>query len=153
ETEAPGMSHKHARASADETAVKLGRKEDEKRLAKLHVELVNLKGRVKEKGAKGCVVLEGRDGAGKGGAIKAMTDRIGQRAFRVMALPAPTEREKSQMYIQRYLRRLRAGGEVVIWDRSWSNRAGVERVMGFCSEETAQRFLELTPAFEKIVVE
>ena len=108
---------------------------------------------VKKKGVKICIVFEGRDGAGKGGTIKAITDRVSPRAFRVVALPAPSEREKSQMYMQRYLPHLPAAGEVVIWDRSWYNRAGVERVMGFCSEEEVKRFLQLTPAFEKMVIE
>jgi len=132
---------------------KLSRKDYEQQLAKLHVELVKLQEWVKEKGRKVCVVFEGRDGAGKGGTIKAITERVSPRVFRVIALPAPNEREKSQMYVQRYLPHLPAAGEVVIWDRSWYNRAGVERVMGFCSEEAAKRFLQLTPAFEKIIVE
>jgi polyphosphate kinase 2 len=125
----------------------------EKELAKLHVELVKLQEWVKEKGIKICIVFEGRDGAGKGGTIKAITERVSPRVFRVVALPTPTEREKSQMYVQRYLPHLPAAGEIVIWDRSWYNRAGVERVMGFCSEESVKRFLQLTPAFEKMMVE
>src|SRR5689334_12279416 len=132
---------------------KLKRKEYDKRLAKLHVELVNVQEWVKAEGAKVCVVFEGRDGAGKGGTIKAITERVSPRVFRVVALTAPTEREKSQMYVQRYLGHLPAAGEIVIWDRSWYNRAGVERVMGFCSEAAAKRFLELAPQFERIVVE
>jgi polyphosphate kinase len=132
---------------------KFKRKAYEKRLEKLHVELVKLQEWVKHKGLKVCVVFEGRDGAGKGGTIKAITERVSPRVFRVIALPAPTEREKSQMYLQRYLPHMPAAGEVVIWDRSWYNRAGVERVMGFCSEEQAKRFLELTPAFEKVMTE
>jgi polyphosphate kinase 2 len=132
---------------------KLTRKKYEKQLAKLHVELVKLQEWVKEKGIKICILFEGRDGAGKGGAIKAITERVSPRVFRVIALPAPTEREKSQMYAQRYLPHLPAAGEIVIWDRSWYNRAGVERVMGFCSEEQAKRFLQMTPAFEKLMVE
>ena len=99
------------------------------------------------------IVFEGRDGAGKGGVIKAITERVSPRVFRVVALPAPTEREKSQMYIQRYMRHLPAAGEIVIFDRSWYNRAGVERVMEFCSMEQVQRFLQLTPAVEKAIVE
>ena len=110
--------------------------------AKLHVELVKLQEWVKHKGLKVCIVFEGRDGAGKGGTIKAITERVSPRVFRVVALPAPTEREKSQMYIQRYLPHLPAAGEIVIFDRSWYNRAGVERVMGFCTEEQAERFLQ-----------
>ena len=124
-----------------------------KELARLHVELVKLQQWVVHKGLKVCVVFEGRDGAGKGGTIKAITERVSPRVFRVVALPSPTEREKTQMYVQRYLPPLPAAGEVVIWDRSWYNRAGVERVMGFCSEETAKRFLEGVPAFEKLMIE
>ena len=105
---------------------------------RLHVELVKLQEWVKHKGLKVCIVFEGRDGAGKGGTIKAITERVSPRVFRVVALPAPTEREKSQMYVQRYLPHLPAAGEVVIFDRSWYNRAGVERVMGFCTEEQAR---------------
>ncbi len=108
---------------------------------------------VVHKGLKLCVLFEGRDGAGKGGTIKAITERVSPRVFRVVALPAPTEREKTQMYSQRYLPHLPAGGEVVIFDRSWYNRAGVERVMGFCSEEQARRFLEVVPHFERLMVE
>jgi polyphosphate kinase 2 len=108
---------------------------------------------VKREGLKVCIVFEGRDGAGKGGTIKAITERVSPRVFRVVALPAPTDREKSQMYAQRYLRHLPAAGEVVIFDRSWYNRAGVERVMGFCTEEAARRFLEVVPAFEKMMIE
>ena len=132
---------------------KLKRKKYEKQLARLHVELVKLQEWIKEKGLKICIVFEGRDGAGKGGTIKAITERVSPRVFRVMALPAPSDREKSQMYGQRYLPHLPAAGEVVIWDRSWYNRAGVERVMGHCSEEAAKRFLQLAPDFEKIMVE
>ena len=104
-------------------------------------------------GAKICIIFEGRDGAGKGGVIKAITERVSPRTFRVIALPPPTEREKSQMYVQRYLPHLPAAGEIVIFDRSWYNRAGVERVMGFCSEEQAKRFLKMVPAVEKAVVD
>ena len=105
------------------------------------------------KGLKVVVVFEGRDGAGKGGVIKAITERVSPRVYRVVALPAPTEREKSQMYVQRYMRHLPAAGEIVIFDRSWYNRAGVERVMEFCSMEQVKRFLELTPAVEKAIIE
>jgi len=132
---------------------KLKRKKYDKQLAKLHVELVKLQEWVKHKGLKICIVFEGRDGAGKGGTIKAITERVSPRVFRVMALPAPTEREKSQMYGQRYIPHLPAAGEVVIWDRSWYNRAGVERVMGFCSEETAKGFLKIVPNFERLMVD
>jgi len=132
---------------------KLKRKVYEEELEKLHVELVNLQEWVKLKGLKVCVVFEGRDGAGKGGTIKAITERVSPRVFRVLALAAPTEREKSQMYSQRYLPHLPAAGEVVIFDRSWYNRAGVERVMGFCTEEQAKGFLKVAPAFEKLIVD
>ncbi len=117
---------------------KLKRKDYEAELSKLHVELVKLQEWVRHEGRKICIVFEGRDGAGKGGTIKAMTARVSPRIFRVIALPAPTEREKSQMYVQRYLPHLPAGGEIVIFDRSWYNRAGVERVMGFCTEDQAK---------------
>ncbi len=132
---------------------KLKRKEYERELARLHVEFVKLQQWVVHKGLKVCIVFEGRDGAGKGGTIKAMTERVSPRIFRVVALPAPTEREKSQMYAQRYVPHLPAAGEVVIFDRSWYNRAGVERVLGFCTEEQAKHFLEVIPGFEKAIVE
>src|SRR5205809_4384076 len=132
---------------------KLTRKEYEKELAKLHEELVKVQEWVKDKGEKICIVFEGRDGAGKGGTIKAITERVSPRVFRVMALPSPSEREKSQMYVQRYLPHFPAAGEVVIWDRSWYNRAGVERVMGFCPEEGVKRFLAMAPLVEKAIVE
>src|SRR4029453_2363604 len=125
----------------------------DKELAKLHVELVNLQEWVKLKGLKICVVFEGRDGAGKGGVIKAITERVSPRVFRVAALPAPTEREKSQMYIQRYVSHFPAASEVVIFDRSWYNRAGVERVMGFCTEDETKRFLDQAPAVEKAMTD
>lgn len=132
---------------------KLDRAMYDAELAKLHGELVKLQQWVVHKGLKVCIVFEGRDGAGKGGTIKAITERVSPRIFRVIALPAPTEREKSQMYAQRYLPHLPAAGEVVIFDRSWYNRAGVERVMGFCTEEQARRFLEMVPMFERIMKE
>jgi polyphosphate kinase 2 len=132
---------------------KMKAKAYEKELARLHVEVVKLQEWVKQKGAKACILFEGRDGAGKGGTIKALTERVSPRVFRVIALPAPTEREKTQLYVQRYLPHLPAAGEVVIWDRSWYNRAGVERVMGFCTEEQVKRFLDLVPYFEKLIVE
>jgi polyphosphate kinase len=132
---------------------KLKRKEYEHELARLHVEFVKLQQWVVHQGLKVCIVFEGRDGAGKGGTIKAMTERVSPRIFRVVALPAPTEREKSQIYIQRFMSHLPAGGEVVIFDRSWYNRAGVERVMGFCTEAQTKRFLELVPLVEKSFVE
>src|SRR5262249_10947407 len=112
-------------------------------LKELHVELVKLQEWVKHTGAKVCIIFEGRDAAGKGGAIKAIMERVSPPTFRVIALPPPTEREKSQMYIQRYLPFLPAAGEIVIFDRSWYNRAGVERVMGFCTDEQVKRFLKV----------
>jgi polyphosphate kinase 2 len=132
---------------------KLKRKEYERELARLHVEFVKLQQWVVHAGLKVCIIFEGRDGAGKGGTIKAMTERVSPRIFRVVALPAPTEREKSQMYAQRYIPHLPAAGEIVIFDRSWYNRAGVERVMGFCTEEEVRHFLEMTPLFEKTIVD
>src|SRR3974390_3656528 len=132
---------------------KLKRKEYERELARLHVEFVKLQQWVVHKGLKVCILFEGRDGAGKGGTIKAMTERVSPRIFRVVPLPAPTEREKSQMYAQRYIPHLPAAGEVVIFDRSWYNGAGVERVMGFGSEAEVKRFLEVVPLFEKLVAE
>ena len=131
----------------------LGNKIYEKELARLHGELVKLQLWVVDEGLKIAVLFEGRDGAGKGGVIKAITERVSPRVFRVIALPAPTEREKSQMYIQRYIRHLPAAGEIMLFDRSWYNRAGVERVMEFCSMEQVNRFLEITPAVEKAFVE
>ena len=126
-----------------ERSEKLSNKEFETRLAKLQVELVKVQLWVQHAGLKVVVIFEGRDAAGKGGVIKRITERVSPRVFRVVALPAPTEREKSQMYIQRYLPHLPAAGEIVIFDRSWYNKAGVERVMGFCTEEDARRLLEL----------
>jgi polyphosphate kinase 2 len=132
---------------------RLGGKEYERELAKLHGELVKLQLWVVAKGLKVVVVFEGRDGAGKGGVIKAITERVSPRVYRVVALPAPTEREKSQMYVQRYMRHMPAAGEIVIFDRSWYNRAGVERVMEFCTPEQLKRFYDVTPAVEKAIVE
>ena len=132
---------------------RMHRKHYERELAALQAELVHLQQWVVAEQAKVCVVFEGRDGAGKGGVIKRITERVSPRVFRVIALPAPSEREKSQMYMQRYLPHLPAGGEVVIFDRSWYNRAGVERVMGFCTDEDAERFLALTPAVEQAIVD
>jgi len=132
---------------------KLSGKDYDRELAKLHVELVKLQQWVVHKKLKVCIIFEGRDGAGKGGTIKAITERVSPRIFRVVALPAPTERERSQMYIQRYMAHMPAAGEVVIFDRSWYNRAGVERVMGFCSEEQAERFLFMAPAVERAMTE
>jgi polyphosphate kinase 2 len=132
---------------------KMKRKEYEKELARLHGELVGLQRWVVHKGLKVCVVFEGRDGAGKGGSIKAITERVSPRVFRVVALPSPSDREKSQMYLQRYVPHFPAAGEIVLFDRSWYNRAGVERVMGFCTEEEVQRFLRGAPLFERAMVD
>src|SRR5687768_17844667 len=132
---------------------RLKRKEYGKQLERLHGELVKLQEWVKHEGLKICVVFEGRDGAGKGGTIKAITERVSPRVFRVVALPAPSEREKSQMYVQRYLPYLPAAGEVVIFDRSWYNRAGVERATGFCTDEQAEHFLKAVPLVEKAMVD
>jgi polyphosphate kinase 2 len=142
-----------AREREDASTKKLKGKEYEQELERLHVELVKLQEWVKYKGLKVCIVFEGRDGAGKGGTIKAITERVSPRVFRVIALPAPTEREKTQMYLQRYVPLLPAAGEVVIFDRSWYNRAGVERVMGFCSENEVEKFLEAAPQVEKSIVD
>jgi polyphosphate kinase 2 len=132
---------------------KLKRKDYEREPARLHVEFVKLQQWVVHKGLRVCIVFEGRDGAGKGGTIKAMTERVSPRIFRVVALPAPTEREKSQMYAQRYVPHLPAAGEVVIFDRSWYNRAGVERVLGFCTEEQARGFLQMVPLIERTIID
>jgi polyphosphate kinase 2 len=122
-------------------------------LRKLQVELCHLQRWVKDKGLRTIIVMEGRDAAGKGGTIRALTERVSPRIFRVAALPAPSDREKSQMYLQRYFQHFPAAGEVVIFDRSWYNRAGVERVMGFCTDEQYERFLKLTPIIEKFIVD
>jgi len=132
---------------------KLSTKSYEKKLARLQGELVKLQYWVKAKGHRAVVVFEGRDAAGKGGAIKRITERVSPRVFRVVALPAPTEREKTQLYIQRYLAHFPAAGEVVLFDRSWYNRAGVERVMGFCTDDEYTTFLREAPEFEKGIVE
>ena len=132
--------------AAAEPKAKLSRKEFESELEKLQVELVKLQEWVKVSGAKVCVLFEGRDAAGKGGIIKRLTERTSPRVFRVVALQSPTEREKSQMYFQRYMPHLPAAGEVVLFDRSWYNRAGVERVMGYATEEQVERFLKYDPA-------
>jgi polyphosphate kinase len=132
---------------------RLRRKEYEAELAELQSELVAMQEWVKATGAKICVVFEGRDTAGKGGTIKRMVERVSPRVFRVVALPTPTDREKSQMYLQRYVPHFPAAGEVIIFDRSWYNRAGVEKVMGFCTPEQTARFLEMAPAFEQAMVD
>jgi polyphosphate kinase len=132
---------------------KMKRKEYERQMRILHGELVAMQEWVKDSGTKICVVFEGRDTAGKGGTIKRITERVSPRVFRVAALPTPTEREKTQMYVQRYIQHFPAAGEVVIFDRSWYNRAGVERVIGFCKPEETERFLELAPAWEKAMTD
>jgi polyphosphate kinase len=132
---------------------KLPRKEYEKDLSHLQVELVQMQRWIVEEHAKVCIVFEGRDTAGKGGVIKRLTERVSPRVFRVVALSAPNERERSQMYLQRYIPHLPAGGEVVIFDRSWYNRAGVEPVMGFCTQHETDRFLELVPFVEQAIID
>jgi len=150
ETPAPATAGNEAEAGPPP---KMKRKEYEGHMRILHGELVAMQEWVKESGAKVCVVFEGRDTAGKGGTIKRITERVSPRVFRVVALPTPTEREKSQMYMQRYVPHFPAAGEVVIFDRSWYNRAGVERVMGFCTPQETERFLQLVPAFEKAMTD
>jgi polyphosphate kinase 2 len=132
---------------------KLKRKAYEKELHKLQVDLCNLQEWVKAKGARIIIVFEGRDAAGKGGTIKAIAERVSPRVFRVVALPAPSDRQKTQMFMQRYMEQFPAAGEIVIFDRSWYNRAGVEYVMGFCTEEQHRRFLELCPEIEKYIMD
>ena len=142
----------HEVAEATETSGKMSRKEFEKELAKLQVELTRLQTWVKDTGARIIVVFEGRDTAGKGGVISRITARTSPRVFRHVALPAPSDREKTQVYIQRYIAHFPAAGEIILFDRSWYNRAGVERVMGFCTEEQCERFLALVPAVEREMV-
>ncbi len=155
------MAKKDKKSSAEKQAgksrgnkpEKLSGKDYEKQLEKLHSELVKLQFWVKETGAKVIVVFEGRDAAGKGGVIKRITERVSPRVFKVVALPAPTDREKTQMYVQRYIKHFPAGGEIVLFDRSWYNRAGVERVMGFCTDHEYRRFLKMVPAFEQTIID
>ena len=132
---------------------RLKRKEYEKELGRLQEKLCKLQDWVKYKGLRVIVVFEGRDAAGKGGTIRAITERVSPRVFRLVALPAPSDREKSQMYMQRYMQHFPAAGEIVVFDRSWYNRAGVEHVMGFCTEQQYRRFLELCPEFEKYIID
>jgi polyphosphate kinase 2 len=132
---------------------RLKRKEYEKEIGQLQAELCKLQDWIKYKELRVIVVFEGRDAAGKGGTIRAITERVSPRVFRLVALPAPSDREKSQMYMQRYMQHFPGAGEIVIFDRSWYNRAGVERVMGFCTEEQHRRFLKLCPEFEKYIVD
>ncbi len=155
-----GKKHKKAKAAEGQgdrgngsAAERLGNKEYNRELKRLHVELVKLQQWVVHKGLKVCVVFEGRDGAGKGGTIKAIMDRVSPRIFRVVALPAPSDREKTQIYMQRYIGHLPAAGEIVIFDRSWYNRAGVERVMGFCKPEQVKKFLLAAPLVERAMVD
>jgi len=136
-----------------EAQPKLKRKQYEKELRKLQAKLCHLQEWVKQQGLRVIVVFEGRDAAGKGGTIRAITERVSPRVFRVAALPAPSDREKSQMYMQRYMAHFPAAGEIVIFDRSWYNRAGVERVMGFCTPEQHQRFLSVCPEVEKFIID
>jgi polyphosphate kinase 2 len=140
-------------ASGEEAASRMKRKDYEKELRKLQVRLCHLQEWVKEKKLRAIILFEGRDAAGKGGTIKAIAEKVSPRAFRVVALPAPSDREKTQMFLQRYMQHFPAGGEIVIFDRSWYNRAGVEYVMGFCDEEEHERFLELCPEVEKYIVD
>ena len=142
-----------AKDQISEGQPKLKRKQYEKELRRLQAELCRLQDWVKLKGLRIIVVFEGRDGAGKGGTIKAITERVSPRVFRVVALPAPSDREKSQMYIQRYIEHFPAAGEIVLFDRSWYNRAGVEHVMRFCTKEQHRRFLEVCPEVEKFAVD
>ena len=153
DSEIPASSSVTQEQAEDGPPPKMKRKEYEREMRRLHGELVAMQEWVKSSGAKICVVFEGRDTAGKGGTIKRITERVSPRVFRVVALAAPTDREKSQMYVQRYIRHFPAAGEVVIFDRSWYNRAGVEPVMGFCTPEQSERFLEQVPAVEKAMVE
>jgi polyphosphate kinase len=147
------LDHETDHSQSEIERPKLKRKEYEKALRALQAELCSLQDWVKETGERIIVVFEGRDAAGKGGTIKAITERVSPRTFRLVALPAPSDREKSQMYVQRYLAHFPAAGEIVIFDRSWYNRAGVEYVMGFCTKEQHRHFLEVCPAFEKQIVD
>jgi polyphosphate kinase 2 len=137
----------------DKNSSKLSRKEFDAELQRLQAELCHLQEWVKAKGLRVIVIFEGRDGAGKGGTIRAITERVSPRVFRIAALPAPSDREKSQMYMQRYMQHFPAAGEIVIFDRSWYNRAGVEHVMGFCTDSQYHRFLEQCPAVERYIVD
>ncbi len=149
----PEAEKKDISAKQTEASASLSKKDYERELYKLQIELVKLQEWVKKTGAKIIVIFEGRDAAGKGGVIKRITERVSPRVFRLVALPAPTEREKTQMYMQRYVAQLPAGGEVVIFDRSWYNRAGVEYVMGFASKEQHRKFLQSCPSFEMALVD
>ena len=148
----PATKKKEKQGQSQEAKQKLGNKEYETELFKLQVELVKLQDWAKKNGARIVILFEGRDAAGKGGIIKRILERVSPRVFRLMALPAPTERQKTQIYAQRYIEQLPSGGEIVIFDRSWYNRAGVEHVMGFCSEKEYKQFLKGCPAFENFLV-
>jgi polyphosphate kinase 2 len=150
---APGGQVTKNKKSGGANKPEMNRKEYEKELRRLQAELCKLQDWVKYKGMRIIVVFEGRDGAGKGGTIRAITERVSPRVFRVVALPAPSDREKSQMYMQRYVSHFPAAGEIVIFDRSWYNRAGVEHVMGFCTKQQHRRFLELCPLVERWIAE
>jgi len=150
---AAGKNRNRSKESEKESDGKLGRKEYEKEIARLQGELVKVQLWLKQSGAKIIVVFEGRDAAGKGGVIRRITERVSPRVFRVVALPAPSDREKSQMYIQRYMEHFPAGGEIMLFDRSWYNRAGVEHVMGFCSDVQYHRFLEICPIVERFIID
>src|SRR5271165_531590 len=153
DAEVPASSAMAGQEAGAGPSSKMKRAEYEREMKILHGQLVAMQEWVRESGAKICVVFEGRDTAGKGGTIKRITERVSPRVFRVVALPTPTEREKSQMYMQRYVQHFPAAGEVVIFDRSWYNRAGVEYVMGFCTKEQHDRFLALCPEVEKYIVD
>src|SRR6476661_8851411 len=144
---------KHDKNGGEEQGGKVKRKKYEKQLRKLQAELCKLQDWVKQEGLRVIIIFEGRDGAGKGGTIRAITERVSPRVFRVIALPAPSDREKSQMYMQRYMQHFPAAEEIVIFDRSWYNRAGVETVMGFSTKAEQRRFLENCPEAEKFMVE
>ncbi len=148
-----GTSASDIDASMSASPPNMSRKEYERKLRPLQVEMVKLQAWTKQTGLRAVVLFEGRDAAGKGGCIKAITERVSPRVFRVVALPAPTEREQSQLYIQRYIEQLPAAGEIVLFDRSWYNRAGIEHVMGFCAENEYKRFLTLTPEVERVIIE
>ena len=150
----PEKARKAAKSSKKaETPDKLDRRAYEDELERLHGELVKVQLWLKESNHKIMVIFEGRDAAGKGGVIKRITERVSPRVFRIVALPAPSEREKSQLYMQRYIRQYPSGGECALFDRSWYNRAGVERVMGFCSDKQAREFLKSVPIFERAVID
>src|SRR4030088_1659470 len=143
----------HDATSKDGHSAKMKRKDYEKELRKLHLQLCQLQDWVKQKGLRVIIIFEGRDAAGKGGTIRALSEKVSPRIFRVVALPAPSDREKSQLYLQRYMQHFPAAGEIVIFDRSWYNRAGVEHVMGFCTPAQHKRFLSLCPQMEQTTTE